>query len=76
MLDKDFEEIGPSTSMFLYIYDSDRLQIKREFHFGGDFYPSFVDFDENGVKDILAFKRRNDSVFVEIQTMIGKKISS
>jgi len=76
LLDRDFEQIGPSTSMFYYTYHADIHQIKKEYYFDGEFCPTFFDLNDDGLKEIFASKRRNDSVFVEIRSLENDTIAN
>ena len=76
LLDRDFEQIGPATSMFYYTYNADVHQIKKEYYFDGEFCPTFFDLNDDGLKEMLAGKRRNDSVFVEIRSLANDTIAN
>jgi nitrogen-specific signal transduction histidine kinase len=76
LLDRAFEEIEPPVSMFYYSFDSDMHQIRKEYYFDSEFHPDFIDINADGLKEILASKRRNDSVFVEIRSLENDTIAN
>ncbi|MFQ5824728.1 MAG: hypothetical protein ACE5JB_11775, partial [bacterium] len=72
LLDSRFKNDRPPTSMYYYSND---LGIIDEYRFDGEISPCFFDLDNDGEKEIVVSKRRNDSVFVEIRTLTHKIIA-